>query len=140
VPALIWVIFTTALAEGAGLFVALAALFGTPAGGALAYFSLALIARALAWSIYRGGAAKSAVRPALAVLDRAGKFLIQFGTIAPLALLLAAWLAPEVARIALLLAGAAALATGWQFKFVLITRAAYNQGFALPHLPVRGTR
>lgn len=140
VPALIWVIFTTALAEGAGLFVALAALFGTPAGGALAYFSLALIARALAWSIYRGGAAKSAVRPALAVLDRAGKFLIQVGTIAPLALLLAAWLLPEVARIALLLAGAAALATGWQFKFVLITRAAYNQGFALPHLPVRGTR
>jgi phenylacetyl-CoA:acceptor oxidoreductase subunit 2 len=140
VPALTWVIFTTALAEGAGLFVALAALFDTPAGGALAYFSLALIARALAWSIYRGGAAKSAVRPALAVLDRAGKLLIQFGTIAPLALLLAAWLLPEVARIALLLAGAAALATGWQFKFVLITRAAYNQGFALPHLPVRGTR
>ena len=23
---------------------------------------------------------------------------------------------------------------------MLITRAAYNQGFALPHLPVRGTR
>jgi phenylacetyl-CoA:acceptor oxidoreductase 26-kDa subunit len=40
----------------------------------------------------------------------------------------------------LLLAGLAALATGWQFKVALITRAAYNQGFALPHLPVRGTR
>jgi phenylacetyl-CoA:acceptor oxidoreductase subunit 2 len=140
VPALIWLIFTTALAEGAGLVVALAALFDTPARGALAYFSLALIARALAWSIYRGGAAKIAVRAAQALLDRSGKILIQFGTIAPLALLLAAWFAPDAARILVLLAGIAALATGWQFKFVLITRAAYNQGFALPHLPVRGTR
>ncbi|MBE0619232.1 MAG: dimethyl sulfoxide reductase anchor subunit [Burkholderiales bacterium] len=140
VPALTWLIFTTALAEGAGLFVALTALFDTPARGALGYFSLALIARALAWSIYRSGAAKITVPAALAALDRSGKILIQFGTLAPLALLLVGWFAPEVARIVVLLAGIAALATGWQFKFVLITRAAYNQGFALPRLPVRGTR
>ena len=140
VPALAWLVFTTALAEGAGLFVALAALFDMPARGALGYFSLALIARAFAWSIYRGGVAKSAVRAALAALERAGKILIQFGTMAPLALLLLGLFAADIARIAVLLAGVAALATGWQFKFVLITRAAYNQGFALPHLPVRGTR
>jgi len=139
-PALTWLIFTTALAEGAGLFVVLATLFDTPARGVLAYFSLALVARGLAWSIYRGSVAKSAARQALAALDRAGKILIQFGTIAPLALLLLGLLADDVARIALLLAGVGALATGWLFKFVLITRAAYNQGFALPHLPVRGTR
>lgn len=138
VPALGWLISTTALTEGAGLFVALATAFDTPAAGVLAYFSLALIARGLAWSIYRGSIASSAARPARAALERAGKVLIQFGTLAPLALLLLGLLAPEVARIALLLAGAAALAAGWQFKFVLITRAAYNQGFALPHLPVRG--
>jgi phenylacetyl-CoA:acceptor oxidoreductase 26-kDa subunit len=66
--------------------------------------------------------------------------LFQFGTIAPLALMLVGSLAADAAGIALLLAGTGALATGWQFKFVLITRAAYNQGFALPHLPVRGTR
>ena len=140
VPALAWLIFTTALAEGAGLFVVLATLFDTSAKGVLGYFSLALIARGLAWSIYRGSVAKSAARPALAALDRAGKILIQFGTIAPLALLLLGLFAADIARIALLLAGVSALATGWQFKFVLITRAAYNQGFALPHLPVRGTR
>jgi phenylacetyl-CoA:acceptor oxidoreductase subunit 2 len=140
VPALAWLNFTTALAEGAGLFVVLATLFDTPARGVLAYFSLALVARGLAWSIYRGSVAKSAARPALAALDRAGKILIQFGTIAPLALLLLGLFAADIARIALLLAGVGALATGWQFKFVLITRAAYNQGFALPHLPVRGTR
>jgi phenylacetyl-CoA:acceptor oxidoreductase subunit 2 len=140
VPALIWLVVTTALAEGAGLFVVLAALLDVPAGRALGYFALALIARAFAWSIYRGSVAKSAVRAALAVLDRAGKILIQFGTIAPLALLLLGLFAADIARIAVLLAGIAALGTGWQFKFALITRAAYNQGFALPHLPVRGTR
>ena len=140
VPALAWLNFTTALTEGAGLFVALAALFDIPARGMLAYFSLALIARGLAWSIYRGSVVKITVRPALAVLERAGKILIQFGTIAPLALLLLGVVAGDVARIAVPLAGVAALATGWQFKFVLITRAAYNQGFALPKLPVRGTR
>ena len=140
VPALAWLIFITALAEGAGLFVVLATLFDTPAKGVLAYFSLALVARGVAWSIYRGSVAKSTVRPALAALDRAGKILIQFGTLAPLALLLLGVVAAETGYVALLLAGVAALATGWQFKFVLITRAAYNQGFALPHLPVRGTR
>jgi len=140
VPALAWLNFTTALTEGAGLFVALAALFDFPARGMLAYFSLALIARGLAWSIYRGSVAKITARPALAALERAGKILIQFGTIAPLALLLLGVVAGDVARIAVPLAGVAALATGWQFKFVLITRAAYNQGFALPKLPVRGTR
>ncbi len=139
-PAIIWLIVATGLAEGAGVYVALGALFGRPGSGVLAYFSLALIARGLAWSLYRGGVAKSAVRPALALLDRAGKFLTQFGTIAPLALLLLGLLVEDTVRVAGLLAGVAALAAGWQFKFALITRAAYNQGFALPHLPVRGVR
>lgn len=139
-PSLGWLNFTTALTEGAGLFVVLARVFDRPVDGAIAFFSLALIARGVAWSIYRGNVAKSLVRPALAVIDRSGKMLIQFGTIAPLALLLLGVVAAETARPAGALAGIAALAAGWQFKFMLITRAAYNQGFSLPHLPVRGTR
>ena len=135
----VWLIVTTGLAEGAGLFVAISALFDIPATGVLGYFSLALIARGFAWSTYRIGVAKSVARPALAALDRSGKIVIQFGTIAPLALLLLGLFAPDYARVSVLLAGAAALAAGWQFKFVLITRAAYNQGFALPHLPIRGS-
>lgn len=139
-PSIVWLILTTGLAEGAGLFVVLAALFDIPVKGVLGYFSLVLIARGLAWSTYRGGVAKSAARPALTALERAGKILIQLGTIAPLVLMLVSLFTPEYARVAAALAGLAALSAGWQFKFVLITRAAYNQGFALPHLPVRGTR
>jgi len=36
------------------------------------------------------------------------------------------------------LAGALALASGWVFKFGLITRAAFNQGYALKKMPARG--
>ena len=36
------------------------------------------------------------------------------------------------------LAGCSVFATGWAIKFILITRAAYNQGFALAHTPIRG--
>ena len=36
------------------------------------------------------------------------------------------------------LGGFSAFAAGWALKFILITRAAYNQGFALDHTPVRG--
>ena len=66
----------------------------------------------------------------------AGKALVQIGTIAPLALVLGAYFLPQAAA----LAGIAALLTGWRLKYVLVTRAALNQGFALPRLPVRGAR
>ena len=42
------------------------------------------------------------------------------------------WVCPAV------LAGVAALAAGWRFKFVLVVRASFNQGFSLPRVPVRG--
>ena len=54
----------------------------------------------------------------------------------PLALVLGGIFLPQAA----ILAAFAAILTGWWFKFVLVTRAALNQGFALPQLPVRGTR
>jgi phenylacetyl-CoA:acceptor oxidoreductase subunit 2 len=41
---------------------------------------------------------------------------------------------------ALLLAGIAAVASGWWLKFALVTRAAPAQGFTLPRIPVRGAR
>jgi phenylacetyl-CoA:acceptor oxidoreductase subunit 2 len=37
-----------------------------------------------------------------------------------------------------LVAGLVALAGGLWFKYTLVTRAGFNQGYALPHLPVRG--
>jgi phenylacetyl-CoA:acceptor oxidoreductase subunit 2 len=56
----------------------------------------------------------------------------------PLAALAA--LAPDAVAAPLgAVAGAIALAAGWHLKLVLVARAGFNQGFALPHLPVRGS-
>jgi len=127
-PELEPVILSSALAEGAGVVLVLDA---RPI--VLALFAVAVITRAVAWSGYRNALRQPAAK---AVLEPAGKLLVQLGTIAALALLLASALLPAAAA----LAGMAAIAAGWQFKFVLVARASYNQGFALPHLPVRGAR
>ena len=70
----------------------------------------------------------------------AGRILVQLGTVVPLVLALAGLAFPEFASTAMIFAGLAAIGAGWYLKFVLVTRAAFNQGFALPKLPVRGSR
>ena len=127
-PEVVPLVLATSLAEGAGL-----ALLFEPGSFALALFVAALIGRGMAWSGYRAALKQPAIR---AALDPAGKALIQIGTLVPLALVLGGIFLPQAA----ILAAIAAILTGWWFKFVLVTRAALNQGFALPQLPVRGTR
>ena len=48
-------------------------------------------------------------------------------------------LVTSAAAVLFAIAGLLAFATGWLLKFTIITRAAYNQGFALNHTPVRGS-
>ncbi|MDH4190427.1 MAG: dimethyl sulfoxide reductase anchor subunit [Betaproteobacteria bacterium] len=131
----------TALAEGAGLFLIVAGSFETGSPRSLlALFVIALVARALAWARYRAALARNAPKPVAAVLEAPGKAMLQIGAVAPLVLLFAGMLLPAAAPACAILAGIVALLPGWRFKFVLVTRAALNQGFALPKLPVRGTR
>ena len=128
-PQVVALVMSTSLAEGSGLL-----MFLNPEGLAISLFAIALIARAVAWSGYWAALKQPASR---AALESTGKALIQIGTLAPLALVLVTWFfLPQAAA----LAGAAAILTGWRVKYVLVTRAAFNQGFALPQLPVRGTR
>jgi phenylacetyl-CoA:acceptor oxidoreductase subunit 2 len=99
-----------------------------------------LLVRAGAWFAYRRRLTGRAAAPALRTLDRAARVLLVGGTVLPLALLGAAF-GIEAATAALAsLAGLAAALAGSYLKFVLITRAGYNQGFALRALPVRGVR
>lgn len=131
-PQVVALIMTTGLAEGIGL-----ALLMNPDLLALSLFSAAVIARGFAWSGYwqalRAASPPSAGR---AALETAGRALVQIGTIVPLALVFGWIFVPQAA----VLAAIAAILTGWRLKYVLVTRAALNQGFALPQLPVRGTR
>jgi phenylacetyl-CoA:acceptor oxidoreductase subunit 2 len=123
-PRVVLLIVSTGLAEGAGLCLAFSA-----APPLLTWFALAIVLRALAWTRY----AAAVNSPALAA---PGKALVQIGTVGALLLALAALQLPAAAP----LAGAVAIATGLWLKFALVTRAAFNQGYALPRLPVRGAR
>jgi len=116
-PEVVPLIVFTGLAEGAGL-----ALFFSVDDFLVAFFALAVAARFVAWRRYRAAVPSKALEPA-------GKALVWIGTVVALALL---FVPP--------LSGLAALAAGWWLKFALVTRASFNQGFSLPHLPVRGTR
>lgn len=129
-------IVASALAEGGGLFVAAAVwALGVPPTSWLLAFAFVLVARVAAWSRYRSHLGAGAARLAL---EASGRTMVYAGTVAPLALLALGLLLPRLAPGADVLAGLAALAAGWRFKFVLVRRAAYNQGFSLPQLPVRG--
>ena len=136
-------IVTTGLAEGAGLFFLTAPLHATGTQALLAMFGALVLARMLVWFAYRRRLAAAAAPGATAALDRAGRTLQIAGTLVPLSLIGAimagaVWAAqaPLVAAIA----GLAAAAAGAYTKYTIVTRAGFNQGFALAHLPVRGAR
>ena len=116
-------IITTGLAEGAAI-----SLFFSSETALLGLFGLAVTARAIAWGRYRAATG--------GVLESTGKALVWIGTVGALTCALAGAYAAPFAWLAAL----AALATGWQVKFLLVTRASSYQGLRLPHLPVRGTR
>ncbi|MBI2961307.1 MAG: dimethyl sulfoxide reductase anchor subunit [Betaproteobacteria bacterium] len=140
-PLIVPLIASSGLCEGLGLWLALAAIAGVPAPRWMAGLLAALaLARALAWRAYRAklegdgapAASFAALRSIKAPMSLIGAWatilLSLIGFAAPLTW--ATWIAA--------LAGLCALGTGWLLKFTLITRAAYNQGFALARLPVRG--
>jgi len=139
-PRVVPVIVATGLAEGTGLAVILLAALGGVASlqwPALALAAL-LVARTVAWRRYRKRVL--APRRALAVLDGGSPVFDRIANWvgAPLAVV-AAVLAPGALSAALAVAaGALAVGGGWGFKFLLVARAGFNQGFALPIPPVRG--
>ncbi|HET9820200.1 MAG TPA: hypothetical protein VFQ16_00100 [Burkholderiaceae bacterium] len=136
-PLLVPLLLATALAEGAGAWLALTA--GASAHGSLwAAFALLLVARLVLWQAWR--ARVRTVRAALAAIDAAGA-VFKLATLLPLAAALVAIASPlgePGLRALQIVAGVVALIGGQWFKFTLVTRAGFNQGYALPQLPVRG--
>jgi len=136
-------IVTSGLAEGAGLFLTAAALLPAYAPvlrPAVAAFVLLIAIRALAWRAYRRAlAASGAPTRTLEIIAASAWSMTLFGMLAPLALALAAHLLPGAQVPLLMLAGLSACLAGSACKVLLITRAAFNQGFALAHVPMRGS-
>ena len=139
VPSLLVV---TGMTEGAGLFFATALWHGAGTLLLLALFGALVIARCTVWVAYRRRIAGAIARDAGAALDGAGRILMVAGTVVPLALiaLVAAGASGAAGAVFAGVAGVAAALAGSYVKFVLVTRAGFNQGFALAHLPVRGVR
>ena len=136
-PLLVPLVAATALAEGAGAWLLLSATRAAPAP-LWAYFALVLLARLALWQAWRGRI--RTVPRALAAIDAAG-LVLKLATLLPLAAVLVAIASPlgeAGLRVLQVLAGAMALGGGLWFKYTLVTRAGFNQGYALPHLPVRG--
>ncbi|MEO8408421.1 MAG: hypothetical protein ABI476_08335, partial [Oxalobacteraceae bacterium] len=132
-------IVATGLTEGAGML----ALQGGAAQQVWlpAALLVLLVLRALLWRAYRKNlAAHGAPQQALTVLDRLELPFNKIGHWALASVLLLVLLQPSLAAAQWLtaLAGLIAIASGWLFKYTLIVRAGYNQGYALPHVPVRG--
>jgi phenylacetyl-CoA:acceptor oxidoreductase subunit 2 len=141
-PLLVPLVVLTGLAEGGGL-----GLLAQPVQAAaqpllLGLVAAAIVARAAVWLRYRRRLSTSAAPRALVALDAAGRWLQLAGTLVPLLLLalVASGATGALATPLLVAAGACTAAAGAWLKFTLITRAAFNQGFALAHLPVRGVR
>jgi phenylacetyl-CoA:acceptor oxidoreductase subunit 2 len=128
----------TGLAEGGGVFALLSAPAAPVPAELWGMLVLVLFARLVLWSRWRHRL--DAPRPALAAIDAAGH-IFKPATLLALAAGVVAIGAPHTAAAAVALpalACAGAVAGGWWFKFALVTRAAFTQGFALAHLPVRG--
>jgi len=139
-PAIVPLVIATGLAEGAGLaIVALVATGNLATRLLIAALVVVLIVRDLMWRHYRRALAKSgAPKGALAVLAEINLPFSLAGNWGPAVLLLAAIPEYGAANTLALLAGIAAVGAGWFLKFTIVARAAFNQGFALPALPIRG--
>jgi phenylacetyl-CoA:acceptor oxidoreductase subunit 2 len=143
-PRIVPLVMLTGLCEGASLALLVAAATADHAYLKwLEAFLLALsLARGLAWYVYRSRLQhEGAPARALAALSRIELPFAMLGNWTPPVLLFIA-LASSSANVIFwlgVISALAALWSGWLFKIVLITRAAFNQGFALPRTAVRGT-
>ncbi len=131
-------LIATGLTEGVGLLALASTLTNTaPQVWILATLLALLVLRAMLWRAYwKELTEQKAPSKALAALNVVAIPMSGIGY----------WVIVALALLAMLpgfgvLAGAAgllAVAGGWLLKYTMIVRASFNQGYALPRLPVRG--
>ena len=135
-PALQSFIVVTGVTEGLGLLLVLGLAVAPPAWTLTASI-VALAARAGAWERYRQRVKLTAPAPAIAALNQASIWVHLLGHLLPAIILMGTLMMPSPA-VAAAVAGVALFVTGAWLKFVVVTRAAFTQGFSIPVVPVRG--
>jgi len=141
-PRLVPLMVVTGLAEGLSLFaifVALADIEGLVMH-AVALVLLALVGlRHLAWRNYRVAlGAQGAPTATFKALDSGFLKLSLRHQLLPAGFLAAGLVAGWLLPVLLIAASLLVVASGWTFKYILITRAAFNQGYAVERMPARG--
>jgi phenylacetyl-CoA:acceptor oxidoreductase subunit 1 len=142
-PRVIALIMATGFAEGCGLFLLLAA-FLPALGSAAKPLAIALVVLATIriwtwWRYLNALASEGAPTRTLEIFTACRVWFFAAGLVLPVVLVALGLILPVAGAVLFALAGLSVFATGWAIKFILITRAAYNQGFALPHTPIRGS-
>ena len=139
-PGLIPVIIVTGIAEGAGLILITTSLLASPDVWMMVLLVVLLLGRWLAWRRYVADLTDAgAPAKALDVLNSAAGPINLAGHLAPVILIVLGLFVGPLGPWLVVIGALLAVLGGWWMKFVVIARAAYNQGFALPLTPVRGT-
>ncbi len=140
-PEIVALIVATGLTEGVGMLAALLVMAERGAPDWLAGALVILLAIRLGtWLHYRNAVRwNGAPSKAIAALDA----WPVMGALAQLALMGLALVAvvpvwQPIGELTLFGAGLGAAMTGWAFKFNLVTKAAYDQGYAINRMPARG--
>ena len=141
-PAVVPLIVVTGIAEGSGLFLAATALLRAPMPLAEAAAIAAVILAALRSWTWRSYLAALGIDGAptrtFAVFDAFRPWFFLIGLAVPMALIALGFFAASATAMAFALAGLCIAFAGSALKLILVTRAGFNQGFALEHTPVRG--
>jgi phenylacetyl-CoA:acceptor oxidoreductase 26-kDa subunit len=144
-PLMVPLLVATGLAEGAGLYWLFVPWWGQGTQVLWLVFGVLLALRFVLGLLWTRRLTR-ALRPRSLQAVMRAVLALNAGSLLPLAIVLvvlvelAAPLPPGWQALLQALAGAMAAIGGAAFKFLLVTRAGFNQGFALPHLPVRGVR
>jgi phenylacetyl-CoA:acceptor oxidoreductase subunit 2 len=139
-PRSIPLMISTGLAEGAGFMLAILSMSSAGAGaGLLLGLILLLAVRVILWKQYLVElSADRAPLAAIKVLRSIDRRFIIIGHALPVILVAMQLAGLPGAAVFSFVAGLLVVANGWFLKFTLVRRAAFNQGLALQHLPVRG--
>jgi phenylacetyl-CoA:acceptor oxidoreductase subunit 1 len=141
----LWIVplvVVTGLAEGSGLFLAAVAQIAPPnlLVQLAAAIAVALMAvRGWIWRSYQTALeSEGAPSRTLAALNDFRPWFFFSGLALPSALIVSGIVLTAMEAILFTVAGVCIAAAGAALKFIVVTRAGFNQGFALAHTPVRG--
>lgn len=139
-PRCVPLVVVTGLTEGAGVLAIVLLWQRVPTAWLAVLMLVLVVARYWLWRAYRialvtDGAPDGTLAALRAIADR----LSLIGHAVPALLLVLGLVGFAPLAWAAALAGLAAVYGGWQLKYTLVRRAAFNQGLSMQHLPIRGS-